>query len=191
MISREFILNGVAPGGNLPNTKIVYDYKGIVIIKVNRFEDCHTLFDSCTSWCISHKKVHWDDYYIGREQYFILDFNKLNGDGGKETREAAIGFTIKRDNEGINLYAAHDVLDYNLLDPYEKRTTGLHPFEKILKEKGVYSFVIKNKMNPEKAILEYKNPINETGANSNKDVFIHMLLPIICALALLILKMLI
>jgi hypothetical protein len=128
-----------------PDTEVLYCRNNIVIIKVNTFQDCNRLFyKDSIDWCIARSKGHWDDYVgaPGQEQYFIIDFNHIDSEDRHLYNNSLIGFTLK---DG-NLYAAHARNDRNLLDAHEKKNTGLHPFEEILKNKGIYKFVIKNKM---------------------------------------------
>jgi len=127
------------------DTKVIYDENGVVIIKVDSYKDCHRLFfDSSVNWCIANDKSHWDGYvnHPEREQYFIIDFNKIYNDSVQICdKNSLIGVTL---NNG-ELYAAHDRLDNNLLSSSEKTYYGYHPLEKILKENHTYKFAIKKK----------------------------------------------
>lgn len=127
-----------------PNTKVLYDRNNIVLVQVESFADCHFLFDKKTiDWCIARSNSHWCDYVAKpfHKQYFIVDFNHINDENhGTEYNRSLIGFTTKRGD----LYAAHARNDANLLSESDKKYNGLHPFEKILKDKGLYDFVIKN-----------------------------------------------
>ena len=128
-----------------PDTKVLYDRNSVVIIKVNSFTDCNRMFYvESIDWCIARSEGHWNDY-VGKpnqSQYFIIDFDKINSNDRIERNNSLIGFTLS-DGE---LMAAHARNDRNLLDSSEKSYSGYHPFEKILKEKGIYDFVIKQKM---------------------------------------------
>jgi hypothetical protein len=149
---REHFLKAIA--NYCPQTKVVYDKNNIVIIKVSSFEDCNRIFCHDTiKWCIAQNKAHWNSYVekIGHKQYFIIDFNKMHEmRGSTDYNLSLIGFTLK----GDKLYAAHARNDNNLLNGFIKDRTGYHPFENILKDKGLYDFVIKRKM---------KSDVNETG----------------------------
>ena len=131
------------------NTNVIYDKNNIVIIKVNSFSDCNYIFCHKTiNWCIANSECHWNSYVNkkGHEQFFIIDFNKVNGiPGTKDYNLSLIGFTTKNGK----IYAAHARNDDGLLDGLKKDRTGYHPFEEVLKNKGLYDFVIKRKMKNE------------------------------------------
>ena len=141
---KEHFLKAIA--NHCHKTKVIYDKNNIVIIKVNSFSDCNFIFcHSTINWCIANHECHWNDYVNkkGHKQFFIIDFNKVNGiPGTKDYNLSLIGFTIKDDK----IYAAHARNDDGLLDRFKKDITGYHPFEEVLKDKGLYDFVIKRKM---------------------------------------------
>lgn len=142
---KEHFLKAIAD--SCKDTAVIYDKKNIVIIKVSSFSDCNRIFCHKTiNWCIANNERHWNDYVgkAGHEQFFIIDFNKINETPGtKDYNLSLIGFTLK---DG-KLYAAHARNDNGLLDWLKKdETGGYHPFEMVLKNKGLYNFVIKRKM---------------------------------------------
>ena len=140
---REHFLNSVAKF--CPDTKVLYDKNNIVVIKVSSFDDCNRMFHiDSIDWCIARSKSHWNDY-VGKpnqSQYFIIDFNDINSKDRTKYNQSLIGFTLVDES----LMAAHARNDRNLLDSSEKVYSGYHPFEQILMEKGIYNFVIKQKM---------------------------------------------
>ncbi len=130
---------------NCPSTSVIYDKNDILILMVESFHDCNALFNDCTiSWCIARNEDHWNDYVRSprNKQYFIIDFKHINDSLSGEYNKSLIGFTLSNKK----LYAAHARNDNNLIDKYYKRKNGVHPFEQILKEKKLYSFVITNGM---------------------------------------------
>jgi hypothetical protein len=141
---KEHFLKAIAD--SCKDTAVIYDKNNIVIIKVSSFSDCNRIFCHKTiKWCIANQEYHWNDYVgkAGHEQFFIIDFNKINETPGtKDYNLSLIGFTLK---DG-KLYAAHARNDDGLLDGLKKDKTGYHPFEMVLKNKGLYNFVIKRKM---------------------------------------------
>lgn len=140
--------------------KVIYSFKGIVIANVTTFEACNKFFNTeDIRWCIAEQKSHFASYCLrkGNSQYFIIDFNNLNSDKSKERDYAMIGFTIKEIDDTWQIYAAHSKSDINLLDSAVKSETNYHPFEIILKEKGLYNFVIKNKMKQSKCCSKVAN----------------------------------
>jgi len=153
MFTREELIKMVATG-ELNDTTILYDHNNIVLIKIASFKDCNELFSDWTWWCISKEARHWTSYCYGRNQYFLIDFNDLHSTNPTKLNRAAIGFTITDHNL---LYAAHAKNDDNLLDLAVKRKKGLYTFESILKEKGLYEFVIEQNMNPKYADIDYLN----------------------------------
>ena len=128
--------------------KLLYQSGKIYVIKVTSHDACKKLFDRDTiDWCIARSEKHWDDYvsHPGNKQYFIVDFNHVNTPKNSVGyNNAFIGFTINKDGE---IYAAHARDDRNLLRL--EIVSGKREFESILQKKGLYDFVIKNKMKGE------------------------------------------
>lgn len=128
--------------------KLLYHVNKVYLIRVKSHEVCKKLFDrKDIDWCIAQSEKHWDEYitHPGNKQYFIVDFNHthdLKGSAGYNN--AFIGFTLNKEGE---IYAAHARDDKNLL--HYDYFTGVRDFEKILKEKSLYNFVIENKMRGE------------------------------------------
>lgn len=130
-LGREKFLEQV---NKLENTDVLYDKRGIVIIQVKSFDDCHELFDKKgIHWCIAQEKSHWDSYVTNTNssQYFIIDFNKIDSDSKYEKDDAMVGFTLNRDGF---VTAAHNKIDANLLN-------GDEDFKMLLKSKKLYRFV--------------------------------------------------
>ena len=125
--------------------KLLYHTNRVYLIKVTSHKVCKKLFDrKDIDWCIAQSEKHWDDYitHPGNKQYFIVDFNHANDlKGSAGYNNAFIGFTLNKEGE---IYAAHARDDKNLL--HYDYFTGVRDFERILTEKGLYDFVIKNKM---------------------------------------------
>ena len=125
--------------------KILCRVGKVYLIRVKFHEDCKKLFDrKDIDWCIAQSEKHWDEYitHPGNKQYFIVDFSHTHDLKGSDGyNNAFIGFTLNKHGE---IYAAHARDDKNLL--HYDYLTGVRDFEKILKEKDLYDFVIKNKM---------------------------------------------
>jgi len=129
---------------NLYGARIIKSHNSVYLISVTRQSACDKLFNRKTiDWCISRSKSHWDSYITtpGNKQYFIVDFKNVDSNRANDYNYSFIGFTI--DNKG-DIYAAHARDDKNLLG--YSMVNGDRLFEHCLKEKGLYKYVIEDKM---------------------------------------------
>ena len=136
-----------------PGVKIIHKIGRIYLLSVKYQSACASLFDIDTVyWCIARSEYQWKEYITnrGNKQYFIVDFNNINNYvSHDEYNFSFIGFTV--DNDG-NIYAAHARNDKNLLT--ERNTKGERLFERILKKKGLYDFVINDGMKKKEKVEE-------------------------------------
>jgi len=129
---------------SLYGARIIKSHNRVYLINVTRQSACDKLFNRDTiNWCIARSKSHWDSYITtpGNNQYFIVDFNNVNSSYSRNYNHSFIGFTVN--NKG-DIYAAHARDDKNLLG--YTTTDGERLFERCLKEKGLYKYVIEDKM---------------------------------------------
>jgi hypothetical protein len=129
---------------NLSGAKILKSDNKVYLLEVTKQYACGKLFNRKTiDWCIARSKSHWNDYITnpGNKQYFIVDFNNVNSNRANDYNNSFIGFTVN--NKG-DIYAAHARDDKNLLG--YSMINGDRLFEHCLKEKGLYKYVIEDKM---------------------------------------------
>ena len=129
---------------NLSGAKILKSHNKVYLLEVTKQYACDKLFNRKTiDWCIARSKSHWNDYITnpGNKQYFIVDFNNVDSNRTNDYNNSFIGFTVN--NKG-DIYAAHARDDKNLL--VYSMVNGDRLFEHCLKEKGLYKYVIEDKM---------------------------------------------
>lgn len=129
---------------SLYGARIIKSHNKVYLVEVTNQHACDKLFNRETiDWCIARSKSHWNEYITnpGNKQYFIVDFKNVDSNRTNDYNYSFIGFTV--DKKG-NIYAAHARNDKNLLG--YTMTNGDKLFEHCLKEKGLYQYVIKDKM---------------------------------------------
>ena len=134
---------------NTFGVKIQYQKNSVYLVRVMTYKVCKRLFDRSTiNWCIARSESHWNEYITKPEnnQYFIVDFGNIDSPDSRKYNYSLIGFTI---NKKGDIYAAHARNDDNLL---ERNFRGVSKFETAIKEKGLYDYIIKNKMKDEQSV---------------------------------------